>query len=269
MKVRNIKWTLPFIAVICLTSCYSYKPGYINSPKFEESKELNLGGSIGSNFGANASYNPIDRLALMAEFSSGLNVGGDFDSSYLNQDRLAVTEYQYQDYAYGLAVGTYWKYNENLYHDLYLGYGRGKGSAYTQLNLVYPEVAFELVALEGSYSNFFLQSSFTASVSNEVDLSLNSRINILNFHSFNYIFDEETTKTNSQNRINSFFQDRNQIAAQLGLTVTFKLNHFTIFTQFQLGVTEEDGNQPDYFEVRPINFYVGFSIPLNQLWETE
>lgn len=87
MKVNYLKWGLPLIAVICLTSCYSYKPGYMNSPKFEKSKEVNIGGSIGSNFGAHLSHNPIDRLALMAEVSSGLGIEGETEgTAYLNQN---------------------------------------------------------------------------------------------------------------------------------------------------------------------------------------
>lgn len=267
MRSKYLKWTSPLILASLLTSCYSYKPGYMNSPKFEKSKEVNIGGSIGSNFGAHISHNPIDRLALMAEVSSGLGIEGETEgTAYLNQNEQTVSKFGYRDIAYGFAAGTYWKYNEKLYHDFYLGYGSGRGSALTEFNFVfYPETVFDLVALEGTYSNVFAQSSFKFITGDVVDLSLNTRLNFLKYNSFKYVYYDDPNATKEQ--IESFFDEKNRIAAQFGLTATFNLEHFNVFTQFQLAASDSD--RYDYFAVRPFSMYLGFSLPLDQFWRKE
>ncbi|GEM_PF-2864393 len=281
MNFRFAKLLALSVVVACslfLSSCYSYKPGYINSHQFKKKGEVNLGTNFGNNIGAFASYNPIDRLAILADVSTSLSVSsGDnpierntiYDRIYYNQDGLVDSTYSYRDYSIGGAVGSYWSYNNKVYHDFYLGFASGSASAIDfPLNFFYPfeEDETRVEAFQAGFNNFYAQSSIKFDLSSAVSLSLDAKMNFLTFNAIEYISSVPKGKQIEEESIEDYFSPDQRIATQLGTTLNFEIDDVRGFAQFQLGVS--DGFQNDFFSVRPLSLFVGFSIPLHQYWRS-
>lgn len=257
--------------LLFLSSCYSYKPPYINSPIFKEKGHVDLNINLGSGAGANLAYSPVEHFGLLAEYSARPKIesevtGGD----YYNQDGKEVRGFIYADHFYALAAGTFWKYGENLYQDFYIGYGQGRGSYISGTNLDFDfNGSFNLDAFESNYNNLYFQSSLKVLNMGDFSLSFDSRVNWLRFQSFDYtytysVFMQHSSQLSPENveELDSFFSRRNRLATQLGITLGAKMKYFDVFSQFQLGMAERE--VVDFFQIRPISLYFGISLNLNQ-----
>lgn len=274
LSSQGLSYIIVFFGLVSLSSCYSYKPSYINSPIFQEEGQVDLNVNLGSGVGANIAYSPVEHFGLLAEYSARPVIESELTGgSYFNQDGNEVRGFIYADNFYALAAGTFWKYGENLYQDFYIGYGQGNGSYLSGTNLDFNfNGSFNLDAFESEYENIYFQSSLKVLNMGDFSLSLDSRVNWLRFQSFDYtytyaVFSQHSNQLSQENieELDEFFSNRNRLASQLGITLGAKMKYFDIFSQFQLGVAERE--VVDFFQIRPVSLYFGISLNLNQFAE--
>jgi hypothetical protein len=274
-KLSLIKSSLLSIFIaIFLSSCYNYKPGYINSPKFEGKGDIYLDVNVGSQFGANLSYSPLNNWGVLVNAgSAGESTKKAGDEVYVNQNEEFVESFKYNNHFYEFATGVYTKIKEDFFIDLYIGYGRGVSGAtrFTFDSFIEDQ---DLVSFQNDFENIFLQTSFKVIASKHFYVSLNGRMNLLRFHNFKYIYEDPSRDSifhsnqalPPQEKINNFFRYNNWIAYQLGVSMKLDIKHVIFTAQFQLGFEEYNPSKaPHYFNVKPFSVYLGVSIPVGRL----
>ena len=260
MKSKSVKCVLSLIFILCLSSCYSYKPAYIHSPKFENKGILNAELNAGNRFGVNLSYNPINYFVVLGEIGGGpwTELEKEDDTYYVNQNKKTVSSIRYREHYYGFGVGTYWNYSENIYQDFYIGYGEGISSTPTNVALIlFPKDNYDLLAYESAYKNVYWQTSLKFTTESEFNFSLHGRVNYLKYNSFNYVFGEDYYKKAtefSKRKVKNYFWHREKMAVQIGISLEKPMEFFTLNMQLQFGVSRND--YPDHFSVRPVSMFI-------------
>lgn len=273
------------------SSCYNYKPSSINSPKFEERGELHADVNIGTGFNSSLYYNPLKNIALsfahyntwdVTEENSSNGVFGNQEvDSFVNQNKEIVESFKYKNYYNQFAVGSYWSYSPKLYQDLYLGYAKGEGAVNVITHLLFDlRLSPEMMAFQNDFENVFIQSSFKYRIFDDLNISFDSRVNFIEYSNFKYVFEtqeqshphQDPIKLPEQSEINTFFAGNKQTVYQFGLSLEKSCDKYAFFGQFQLAFSKEDGKnnfEGNFFDVRPLSFFFGVSIPIHQLWRKE
>ena len=235
---------ISFSFLLMLSSCSNFKPAYINNPKFEKRGQLNADVNVGSSFGGNLSYSPIKHWAIMANYSTYYNNSNPEDDkdTLIDQNGQFTQQYSYRNYFYEAATGFYWNYNENIYQDFYVGYGEGVAGNKVTYTIFYENFNAGIVAFQNDFQNVFLQSSLRIKVNKLLDIGIHGRVNFLTYSNFKFVYLKNNTTNNLVHRYpiedveGIYFIDRSRVAYQFGISVVVKLEHFSIYQQFQLNV---------------------------------
>lgn len=269
-------FTFLLLVILSLSACHNYKPTYLNSPSFEQRNDLFIDFNVGSQLGGNLSYSPLKNWGVVfnAGTSFKTNVGSD-SSYYVNQDNAFVSSFSYQNYTYEVASGIYGNLSENVFYDLYLGYGKGESGA-SQFNFDIFNFDQNLVAYNNSFENVFLQGDLKFQVVEDLKLMFSGRVNRLNFQDLEFIYEEPTAAFGQngalppQSEIDRFFYNNQRTAYQLVIGIEGDAEYFIVNAQVQFGITDNDySEEPNYFSVRPFSFFLGVSLPLRELFKTD
>ncbi|MEX2235001.1 MAG: hypothetical protein WD824_22755 [Cyclobacteriaceae bacterium] len=158
---------LIFIAFLAFSACAPvYVPNVRNSPMFTKAGEFQASLQIGNGVEAQSAYAITEHFAVMTNYL------------YVDQAGFDDEEDFHRNKFFEMGAG-YFSNNDESFFEVFVGYGRGKGSSYDTYEFFGSQSAFA----EGKYERYFIQPAFGLNKS-EVNVSFAPRFSMVDFYKF-------------------------------------------------------------------------------------
>jgi hypothetical protein len=221
-----------FLAFSVFSACAPvYVPNVRNSPMFTKDGEFQASAQIGNGLEVQSAYAVTEHFGVMANFA------------FIDQSNLEDEE-DYHRHQFFEGGAGYFLNNEESFFEVYVGYGRGKGTTFDAFEFF----GSQSVAATGRYERYFIQPAFGLN-KDEMNVAFAPRFSVVDF----YEFSTEIARTAIQEKPKMFFEP-----AIIG-RANFAGNH--MYVTFQAGASL-GMNQSVYFDRRTFTISGGLGLRL-------
>ena len=157
------------LLLVVLSSCAPiYVPNIRNSPMFTKGGEFQAAMQVGNGYDVQTAMSITNNIGLMANYA------------YINRDRFDPDNqddyHRHRLFEGGLG---YFKNEETMFLEVFVGYGKGEGSSYDQFSFFGPQS----IQATGKYERYFIQPAFGMN-KKMMHVSFVPRISIVDFTEF-------------------------------------------------------------------------------------
>ncbi len=226
-----------FILLIATSCSPVYVPNLRTAPVFTQAGEVQLSGSVGRSFEAQAGVAVTNHIGLTGAFSYVNNTTVDDDDD----------DYLYHKFFEG-GIG-YFENSGRFCYEVYAGYGRGEGKSYDNNNV------FREALATGKYQRFYIQPAIGMNKHRIFNWAAMLRFSFVDFTSFN---NGITVVTDRQDPV---------LFIEPGFMGRVNFGNSNMFMTFQGGISFPQ--RETYFDHEPVTLGVGLGLRFGALRDAD